>query len=131
MCRSKWGELIIISWEQKNNTSFLNCTLRTLSLSLFQRRRANILLEPTDTFFSGYNSQVNPEITNAFATAALRVGHTLIKDNLGQFGRQFRQRGSISTKTFFDPSPLYAKSGNGMTGILLGLVTQTSQKVDR
>ncbi|PFX31144.1 Peroxidasin [Stylophora pistillata] len=95
------------------------------------RRRENILLEPKDTFFSDYNSRVNPEITNAFATAALRVGHSLIRDSLGQFGRQFRQRGSIPTKTFFDPSPLYSKSGSGMTGILLGLVTQASQKIDR
>lgn len=100
-------------------------------LSLFQRTRANIVLEPTGKFFNGYDPTVNPEIPNAFATAALRVGHTLIRDNFGQFNRQFRQRGFIPTKAFFDPSPLYSLSGNGLGGILLGLVTQASQKVDR
>ncbi|XP_078362200.1 peroxidasin-like, partial [Oculina patagonica] len=95
------------------------------------RKHANILLEPAGNFFNGYDPTVNPEIPNAFATAALRVGHTLIRDNFGQFNRQFNQRGFIPTKTFFDPSPLYSLSGNGMGGILLGLVTQASQKVDR
>lgn len=68
---------------------------------------------------------------NAFATAALRVGHTLIREDFGQFSRQFKHRGFIPTKAYFDPSPLYSLSGNGITGIVLGLVTQASQKVDR
>ncbi|KAJ7374149.1 hypothetical protein OS493_009487 [Desmophyllum pertusum] len=93
------------------------------------RQRASILLEPVGNYFNGYDQTVNPEIPNAFAAAALRVGHTLVRDEFGQFNRHLRQRGFIPTKSFFDPAPLY--SPNGIGAILLGLVTQASQKVDR
>jgi len=100
--------------------------------SIFQRKQANILLEPADQFFKGYDPTVNPEIINSFAAAALRMGHSFVRDDFGQFNRQFKQRGFIPTKTsFFDPSPLYFSSGDGVSEILLGLVAQASQKVDR
>ena len=90
------------------------------------------MLEPAGQFFNGYNPTVNPEIINSFAAAALRVGHTLIRDDFGQFNRQFQQRSFIPAKTaFFDPTSLYSNSGDGIREILLGLVTQASQKVDR
>lgn len=98
---------------------------------IFQRKRANILLEPSGNYFNDYDPQVNPEIINAFATAAFRMGHSMIRDEFGQFDRQFRQQGFISMKTFFDPSPLYSLSKNGISGIFLGLVAQASLKVDR
>ena len=98
---------------------------------IFQRKRANILLKPSGNYFNDYDPQVNPEIINAFATAAFRMGHSMIRDEFGQFDRQFRQQGFISMKTFFDPSPLYSLSKNGISGIFLGLVAQASLKVDR
>ena len=58
------------------------------------------------------------------------MGHSMIRDDFGQFNWQFRQQGFIPLKTFFDPSPLYSIQ-NGISEILLGLVSQASLKVDR
>ena len=99
--------------------------------SIFQRKREKILLEPSGNYFNGYDPEVNPEIINAFATAAFRMGHSMIRDEFGQFDGQFTKQGFVSMKTYFDPSPLYSLSKNGISGILLGLVAQASLKVDR
>ncbi|XP_068680245.1 peroxidasin-like [Montipora foliosa] len=40
---------------------------------------AGILLEPAGTFFTRYDPHVFPDIFNSFSTAALRMGHTLIR----------------------------------------------------
>ena len=112
----------------------LKCIGRRPSInipSVFQRKREHILLETSGNHFNGYDPEVNPEIINAFATAAFRMGHSMIRDEYGQFDGKFRQQGFISMKTFFDPSPLYSLSKNGISRILLGLVAQAALKVDR
>lgn len=99
---------------------------------LFQREHAHILLKPAGQFYDDYDPSVNVEIMNCFATAAQRMGHSLVRDEFGKINKQLRYRGNIQTKgTFFDPTPLYSKSGDGIGEILLGLVSQASQNVDR
>lgn len=49
-----------------------------------------------DGFFTGYNPKVNPSIANEFAAAAMRWGHSGVKQD---FGRLSRQNNLISNVT--------------------------------
>lgn len=51
---------------------FLPIVLGPAQLDKYELR-----LEPS-SFYSGYDSSVNPGIANAFAAAAFRFGHTLL-----------------------------------------------------
>lgn len=90
----------------KSPWSFI-CNWSLFSL-LFQREHAHILLKPAGQFYDDYDPSVNVEIMNCFATAAQRMGHSLLRDEFGKFNKQLRHRGirNIQTKgAFFDPTP--------------------------
>ena len=73
---------------------------------------------------------------NSVPTAALRMGHTLIRNTFAlrnsRFGRRgFRQPGSeIPVADFFNPAPLFERGNNPFGGILLGLVSFPSKAID-
>ena len=80
--------------------------------------------------YSGYDPNVKPNISNIFATAAYRLGHTMVTSEIPVLNLNCSPNGSGSIsllESFFNPDiiPEY-----GLESILLGLSTQTQQKVD-
>ncbi|GAB4548856.1 MAG: hypothetical protein Tsb0013_09700 [Phycisphaerales bacterium] len=80
--------------------------------------------------YTGYKVYVNPGITNTFATAAYRVGHTMLSSQIMRLGPDMTEapEGHLSLRrAFFDPTEL---TDHGITSIMRGLAGQRSQIID-
>jgi hypothetical protein len=79
--------------------------------------------------YAGYKSDVNPGIASEFSTAAYRIGHTLINDDvelLDNDGNEIEEALELA-EAFFNPSVLHAV---GPDPLLKYLATDKSQEVD-
>ncbi|XP_031551641.1 peroxidasin homolog [Actinia tenebrosa] len=95
-------------------------------------RNAFDLVRKTKAFYYGYNPIIDATISNSFAAAAYRFGHSLVQNKLNRFGRNYRKiNPSISMNRFLDPTFLYQTNKGGIDSILRGLAKDRSQKVDR
>eukprot|EP00088_Acartia_fossae_P028789 TRINITY_DN29621_c0_g1_i3.p1 TRINITY_DN29621_c0_g1~~TRINITY_DN29621_c0_g1_i3.p1 ORF type:complete len:828 (-),score=123.74 TRINITY_DN29621_c0_g1_i3:220-2703(-) len=87
-------------------------------------------LEPkTSGYTDNYNNAIDPTITNVFATAAFRFGHSLVQDHLegfNLFGSKIRNMSL--TETQFEPFELY--NNQTLERFVRGLTTQKSQRMD-
>lgn len=79
--------------------------------------------------YNGYDQTIDPGISNAFSTAAFRVGHSMLPDQLLRSHNL-----NISTATnialrdaFFNPQEIV---DHGVDTLLLGLLLQPAQEVD-
>lgn len=64
--------------------------------------------------YAGYDAEVNPSVSNAFATAAFRFGHTLINPQLQRLDNGFKPvaEGPLPLhEAFFAPERLLAEGG--------------------
>jgi peroxidase len=80
--------------------------------------------------YAGYQPRVNPGIENVFATAAYRLGHSLLSPNLQRLGadRQPIAQGHLPlAAAFFNQAAL---TGVGIEPYLRGLATQRAQELD-
>ena len=80
--------------------------------------------------YTGYKSNVNPEIDNAFATAAFRLGHTMLSSNLlrlDESGQEIPEGNVALRDAFFRPDKVQEA---GIDPILRGAASQTAQAVD-
>jgi len=78
--------------------------------------------------YSGYDANVNAAISNEFANAAYRVGHTLLSPQLQLADSAGNSLGSVALRdAFFDPS--FAQE-NGVDALLKGLSMRQAQDVD-
>ena len=113
----------------KYNEGFFKSFLFVL---LFQRRSEGLLLEPEGAFFTGYDPTVNPEIINSFATAALRMGHTLIRDRFNLISPLGRRAGFVNVRDFFNPVVFFNERGiNAYGGIMRGLTGIRARNFDQ
>ena len=80
--------------------------------------------------YDGYDDSVHPDITNMFATAAYRLGHTMVTEEIPVINSECEPVGSGSIALldgFFNPSVVV---DYGIAPLLQGLASQTQQKVD-
>lgn len=102
---------------------------RQIVTGLIQNITYNEFLPSTVGFnaiptYSGYDSSVDPQISDEFAAAAYRIGHTTLTDELlvGSEGDSIPL-----AEAFFRPDIV---SAMGIEGVLEGLTLQTMQEVD-
>ena len=80
--------------------------------------------------YQGYNSNIQADISNIFAAAAYRLGHTMVTNEIPLIGTNCAAIGSGSLPLldgFFNPS---VTSTYGIEAFIQGLASQTQQKVD-
>jgi peroxidase len=80
--------------------------------------------------YAGYRPQVNPNVSNEFATAAFRVGHTMLSPELLRLNNDGTEiaAGNIALRdSFFNPQ---AVKDTNIGPILKGLATQQAQEID-
>lgn len=80
--------------------------------------------------YRGYKADVDPTISNEFATAAYRLGHSLLSPTLLRLGADGAEieAGSLSlANSFFQPQQV---TGHGIDPILRGLATGRAQELD-
>lgn len=80
--------------------------------------------------YRGYRPQVDPSISNLFATAAYRFGHTMLSPQLLRLDAAGAEspEGNLSlASAFFNPAEL---TTNGIDSLLRGLATQPAQEID-
>jgi hypothetical protein len=80
--------------------------------------------------YRGYDPGVNAGVSNVFATAAYRVGHTMLSSTLLRLDRQGNEvaAGHLSlADAFFRPDQI---SAEGIDSLLRGLAAQPAQEID-
>jgi peroxidase len=80
--------------------------------------------------YRGYQPRVNVAIENAFATAAYRLGHSMLSSTLPRLaanGRPIAAGNITLMNAFFNPTEI---SGPGIEPYLRGMATQRAQELD-
>ena len=81
--------------------------------------------------YHGYNPHVNPTITEEFAGAAYRFGHSIVSAEITSFGEQGQELAAQDLKdVFFEPAAVFASTGDGADGLLRHLAADKSNALD-
>lgn len=79
--------------------------------------------------YRGFQRRVNPGISDIFSTAAYRIGHTLVGNNVQRRGPGMAPLPSLDfSQMFFRPAQMFLQ--NGMETFLRGAIHTTAQEVD-
>ena len=94
---------------------------------IFGKKVYDIVIGP----YEGYDPRINPSVTNAFATAAYRYGHTLIRPFFERLGLLYKPSamGPLDLlNAFFNPDVF--RESFGTDPILRGLLSENARRVD-
>ncbi|ODM94915.1 Chorion peroxidase [Orchesella cincta] len=85
-------------------------------------------LQPTQKGYTQlYNPSIDPSVTNAFASAAFRFGHSMIQGVVKMFNPFGASRNKPFSQTQFQPFEVY----DSCDDLVRGLANQESQRMDR
>lgn len=88
------------------------------------------LVPRKEGYAPGYREDIDPTITNAFAAAAFRYGHTLISGTMEAYSKFGTVENNLRlSENQFSPFILYRNGG--LDSLLRGLSIQASEKFDR
>ena len=91
-----------------------------------------VVVGPNIPAYQGYRPYINPGVSNAFATAAFRFGHSLIRPQFELLNTGFNPLPNfdpIKLRFMFFNNTFIQR--NGINPILLGLIGNFSERVDR
>nr|CAD7574737.1 unnamed protein product [Timema californicum] len=80
-------------------------------------------------FSEDYDENVNPTVTNSFATAAIRFLYSMMEGNIKLFDEHRNHNGSIALNRNYNKPRVVEESGK-IDELLRGLATQNGQKSD-
>jgi hypothetical protein len=79
--------------------------------------------------YRGYDPRVNPGLSNAFATAAYRIGHSMVGDDIDLLDAQFNAFGIVElADAFFNPTVI--PDAGGISPIVRYFATNIQQATD-
>ncbi|XP_023933908.2 peroxidase isoform X1 [Bicyclus anynana] len=84
--------------------------------------------EMFDSYDIGYNSDIDPTITNSFATAGFHFVNSLLDQDIEMLDENDKTTAHRLKNSYFKPELLAEKKG--LENILRGMVNQKSQKLD-
>ncbi|XP_058805133.1 chorion peroxidase-like [Phymastichus coffea] len=102
-----------------------------LPIVLGQNVVKNFDLELVRTgYYNGYDPSANPNIANAFSSAAYRFGHSLVQRSFIRYDKTHCPlSGNVSIHEEF-ANPINLETAGSLERILLGLINQPAQKRD-
>jgi len=80
--------------------------------------------------YTGYRGDVNASVDNVFATAAFRLGHSLLSEQIQRLradGRPIKDGHLPLAEAFFNPEEF---ADHGLDPVMRGLATQAAQEID-
>ncbi len=80
--------------------------------------------------WQGYRADIDPQIANEFATAAFRIGHSMLSSSIARIDENGAEAagGNLALRdAFFNPAAL---AGDGVEGILRGQAASLTQEID-
>ncbi|WP_079253614.1 peroxidase family protein [Endozoicomonas arenosclerae] len=83
--------------------------------------------------YESYNSSIQPDINNSFATAAYRFGHSAVAPvipRLNSAGQTIAAGNLPVERSFFNSSQLTNTNNGGVDAVILGLASSRQQRID-
>lgn len=91
-----------------------------------------ILPNTNGQYTSDYDTNVDPSVSNEFATAAFRFGHTLVRSTMGRFDRNnLIQSNTLNlSDTMFKAGEAYNQQAGGIESIFRSLINDPPSRFD-